>query len=303
LEAKGFVPNLERLLLAVDDSPNGQFASRLTGLIAGMQAMPTTVMHMPETKKTSAKASAEEADADAAGEAKKAAELAAQVVKEAAGKIKRRKSAADDAADGKLDVTAIAQASAEPEVVAEEAEKGYDLLVVGLERTTLRGSGFHPNLTQIAAGFDGPLAIVEARDGLRKEPLKSKLSILVPVNGTAPSRRAAEVAITLARATRAPVTALYVAPRANGARRRSREPVDAILKDIVTLAESYDVDVRTAVRDDLPADEAIVREMARRRHNLVVMGVGRRPGEKLFFGDTAAGVLEKSDRSIVFLAT
>jgi hypothetical protein len=27
--------------------------------------------------------------------------------------------------------------------------------------------------------------------------------------------------------------------------------------------------------------------MARRRHNLVVMGVGRRPGEKLFFGDTA----------------
>ena len=39
-----FVPNLERLLLAVDDSPNGKFASRLAGLIAGRRGMPTTVL-------------------------------------------------------------------------------------------------------------------------------------------------------------------------------------------------------------------------------------------------------------------
>ena len=35
LDAKGFVTNLERLLLAADDSPNGKFASRLVGAIAG----------------------------------------------------------------------------------------------------------------------------------------------------------------------------------------------------------------------------------------------------------------------------
>src|SRR5581483_9837479 len=28
LEARGFIPNLERLLLAIDESPNGKFASR-----------------------------------------------------------------------------------------------------------------------------------------------------------------------------------------------------------------------------------------------------------------------------------
>ena len=43
-EAKGFVPNLERLLLAVDDSPNGKFAARLAGLLAGPRGMPTTVL-------------------------------------------------------------------------------------------------------------------------------------------------------------------------------------------------------------------------------------------------------------------
>jgi hypothetical protein len=33
------------------------------------------------------------------------------------------------------------------------------------------------------------------------------------------------------------------------------------------------------------------------------MGVERRPGERLFFGETAAAILEKSDRSILFVAS
>jgi nucleotide-binding universal stress UspA family protein len=36
---------------------------------------------------------------------------------------------------------------------------------------------------------------------------------------------------------------------------------------------------------------------------LVVLGVGRRPGEKLFFGDTAAALLERSDKSLLFVAS
>jgi nucleotide-binding universal stress UspA family protein len=43
--------------------------------------------------------------------------------------------------------------------------------------------------------------------------------------------------------------------------------------------------------------------MAKRKHNLIVIGVERRPGEKLFFGDTATGILQKSDRSIVFVVS
>ena len=37
--------------------------------------------------------------------------------------------------------------------------------------------------------------------------------------------------------------------------------------------------IRTAVLADKAADEAILGEVARRKHNLIVMGVGRRPGE------------------------
>jgi hypothetical protein len=44
-EAKGFVSNIERLLVAVDASPSGQFTSRLVGLLAGARRIATTVIH------------------------------------------------------------------------------------------------------------------------------------------------------------------------------------------------------------------------------------------------------------------
>src|ERR1700722_7763832 len=46
LDARVFVTNLERLLLAADDSANGKFAARLVGAIAGSGGIPTTVLAM-----------------------------------------------------------------------------------------------------------------------------------------------------------------------------------------------------------------------------------------------------------------
>jgi nucleotide-binding universal stress UspA family protein len=257
------------------------------------------------SKKSDVKKSddAKEKEKAAEEEAKERAAAAAQLLKDAAEQMKRRRPK-DQKNDRTLDVTVIANTTTETEVVAEEAEKGYDLLVVGLDKTTVRdNTGFHANITQLASGFDGPLVIADARDGLLNDPIGGKLSILVPVNGTEPSRRAAEVAFAMARAARAPVTVLYVAPAANGGRKRSRGMADAMLKDIVALGESYDVDVKTAVRTEHTADEAVLKEVEKRKHNLIVMGVERRPGEKLFFGETATAVLEKSDRSIVFVVS
>jgi nucleotide-binding universal stress UspA family protein len=127
------------------------------------------------------------------------------------------------------------------------------------------------------------------------------------LNGTEVSRRAAEVAIALARASGSPITALYVAnPGAGGRPRkqrrfRARREEQAIIKEIVELADRYDVPARTAIHSDVAPDQAILTEA--KKHDLIVMGVGRRPGDKLFFGDTAAAVLEKSPVSLVFVAS
>jgi Kef-type K+ transport system membrane component KefB len=46
-EEHSFVANLERILVAADDSPNGVFAARLAGLIAGSRNMLVTVVKIP----------------------------------------------------------------------------------------------------------------------------------------------------------------------------------------------------------------------------------------------------------------
>jgi len=309
-EAKGFLPNMERLLVAIDDSANGRFAARVAGMVAGTATMPTTVMHVVPGKKTqSQKSNGKKANDKAPSSeekeaAKEAAETAAQLVRDAAKQIPNEAEDGKKQEPEKLDVTVLTNKTTETEVVAEEAEKGYDMMVIGLQSTTLRSHKFSPHVTQLAEGFAGPLTIVEARDGHIKDPAQAALSILVPVNGTGPSRRAAEVAISMARATRAPVTALYVAPpKQNGAKARAKQMADAVLKDIVKLGETYDVEAAAALRSEKSADDAILKEAARRRHNLIVIGVERRPGKELFLGETATAVLEKSDRSIVFVVS
>ena len=325
LEARGFVPNLERLLLAVDDSPNGQFASRVAGVLAGTHGMPTTVLHIPDSGKiegtmpdNSEKMGVppdKKKDEESKGSARKTektekriekAEKAGDTVQQAAAEIKDKQKS-EEKVDASVEVTTIVHEQPSPATIAEEAKKGYDAFIIGLEATSKRSADFDSGVANLARGFDGPLIIAAARDDLEKKP-NSKFSVLVPVNGTEPSRRAAEVAITLARATKAPVTVLYVAARTAGRRGmrrgiRNRRNEEAILKDIVAIADGYNMSIRTAVVAEPAADEAILREIERRSHNLVVMGVGRRPGERLFFGDTAAALLEKSERSLLFVAT
>ena len=151
--------------------------------------------------------------------------------------------------------------------------------------------------------------MVDAHDSQRDRLPRRYGKILIPVNGTEVSRRAVEIGLTLARANDAQVTALFVT-RANGGgkaknaarKRATRRNEQAILKDIDALGDRYDVDVRNTTRASLAPGEAIIRE-AKRGYDLVVLGVSRRPGETLFFGDTAAAVLERSDTSNLFVAS
>src|SRR5262249_55982754 len=54
-EAPSLVSNLGRLLLAVDQSPNGRFSARLAGLLAGTRDIAITVLPLSDRAKTSGK--------------------------------------------------------------------------------------------------------------------------------------------------------------------------------------------------------------------------------------------------------
>jgi nucleotide-binding universal stress UspA family protein len=302
IEAKGFVANLERLLLAVDRSANGRFASRLAGLLAGPRGLPVTVLRQSKNGAASNPdrgTGALESERGPGG----GSEGPEQSVKSAAERSKAQTAREDSGPPvavtvGELDAPV-------DQAIANEAAKGYDLLFVGLESVRTRTGDFDPEVVRITSAFDGPLVIVAAHAIHLQRPDREPLHILVPDNGTESSRHALELAINIARVTSATIAVLYVSsPRINWRRPqrsgdRARERM--ILDEAVELADKYDQKIKVTARSGT-ASEAILSEVKRGGCNLIVMGVSRRPGQKLLLGNTAAAVFESAPASVVILA-
>jgi nucleotide-binding universal stress UspA family protein len=309
LDARGFVTNLERLLVAVDGSANGRFAASLAGVIGGSGGKPTTILEM------NAEAAVDSFEQRANGStangqnATAPAESSAHEARSAAERVTTLESHPDEEKQGSIDVTTMRKHFIGPEEVAEEARKGYDLLLIGIGSTRDPSGGFSQDVSLIAKGFDGPLAVVDSQGSQLDRLFKRNGKILIPVNGTDVSRRAAEVGFTLARANDAQVTVLYVTRAPTSDLRKGRPTTsvarrndEAVFKDIGVLADRYEVTVHRSMRNDIAPDEAIIRE-ASLGYDLIVLGASRRPGELLFFGNTAAAVLDRSDTSKLFVAS
>jgi nucleotide-binding universal stress UspA family protein len=353
-DARGFLPQVERLLLAVDDSPAGRFTSRLTGVVAGARGIPTTVLHLDgdtparelaqshdqlrqngKPAKPAQNGPAQNGPAQNGGDDTPEKHVKVEAEKSAALAEKHESIRPDSVA---VKSTRAKQTEAD-RAVATEADKGYDLLLIGLDDMVDEDGGFNQDVSRVAAGFDGPLAVVVTRGDHRERPSTSGFKILLPVSGGPVSTRAAEFAIAIARANNAGLTALYVkqapeggsergktgtaakgakgsaakaakASPAKAARQRGRgldvefgpSQEEAFLKDLVALAERHNTDMSTMIRADLAPDEAIQREAKRGGYNLIVMGVNRRAGEALYFGAVPGKVLQKSKASLLFLA-
>jgi nucleotide-binding universal stress UspA family protein len=158
----------------------------------------------------------------------------------------------------------------------------------------------------LAHGFEGAIAIITARGIHEKEPRNTALNVLVPITGTEVSRAGAELALAIAKAGKAPVKALSVARAGNPRERRrlgaTRRDAKAVVEEIETLAAFYDKSIDTEVRTDISPEDAILREARLGRHDFIVLGVSRRPGEKLSFGNLATSLLEASEKSLMFVA-
>src|SRR5439155_4600303 len=152
--------------VTVDDSPSGRLASRLAGLLAGSQRLPTTILRLaPETARS-----------------RRPARRAEALAKTTAATARRDDQQPEGAAPV-IDITTRPR-DADEDTVTEEAKKGYDLLVVGAEPMAEQGV-FADRVARVAGQFDGPVAITAAQGAHRREGRGRSLDILVPVTGTA----------------------------------------------------------------------------------------------------------------------
>lgn len=293
LDESGFIAKMERLLVVVDDSGIGRFAAHLAGLIGGGSGMPITLLHQKKNR-ASARAVTDKSE-EHLRRIKKAAKTSAGAVRKGEGLSVEE-----------VHLTARTSIPVTAELVEEEAKKGFDMLFIGVTNGAGAEGRFAPEINEIASGFDGPLCLVVNGSGNRNPMprLSKNTTILVPVNGTEVSRRAADVALALARSHKARVKALYVTREDRRGRKRSslsHKREEAMLKEIVNLAERYDVPIQTAIRTHVDADEAICRNA--KGASFIVMGVTQRPGPELFFGSTATAVLAKCSEPVVLVAS
>ncbi len=291
-EQHAYVPNLERILVAVDGSATGRFAARMAGLLAGSRGMPVTVLDIANagSKRAPTKAAAEDTQPTQAAET-------IEIITAAAEKVGAR-----DDATPKVDVITRQHAMPPAEAIAEEARRGYDLLVIGVEPTVGARGGFHEKVSTLVQEFEGSIAIAIARGAHEKDPVGSDLNILTPVTGNENSRRGAEIAVTLAKAANATATAVSVINRDARNKRQRRREADALVEEVKQIAAHHTAKVTTAVRIDVSVEEAILQTIERGEHDLVVMGASRRPGDALSFGDVATALLKGAKCSIFFIA-
>ncbi len=285
MDETGFLPRLERLLLAVDESPAGKFTARLAGLVAGAQGMPVTIVKLDEAASDAPPLKGPVAKEVKSGARQAAARMFADEHEPDPEKVHLIERAGKPRENGPADI------------VRDEGRKGYDILFIGLEECCEEDGGFTPLVSALAREFTGDIALLAL--GASPPPvLRRGARLLVAVNGTEVSRNAAEMTFALARATGAGVSIVYAA-RANR-KRRTRMREEELLKDMARLGERYDVTLesRIAGHDDTAA--AILHASA--RHSLIVMGVSARPGDDLFFGNTASKVIMGARLPVLFLA-
>jgi len=292
-ERNAFVPNLERILLAVDGGPNGRFAGRLAGLLAGLRDMPVTVLDLGALKQ-------KKNGDSAAGEGE-------QIEDEAAALRVLVVAAAEEAGAGReepptIDVIVRKHDVPPEEAIATEARRGYDLLVVGIEDAVPKGGGFHDRLSRLVQKFEGSLAIAIARGAHAEDPAAELGRVLIPVTGNENARRGAEVAITLAQAAHARASALSIISRSAKNRQQVRRETEAVTAEVKRMSKYLEAKIKTDVRTDDDAGDAILKAIKREGADLVAMGVSRRPGDRLSFGGVADTLLKDADCSLMFIA-
>jgi len=280
------LPSLERVLVALDESPAGQAAARLGGMLLGARRLSATVIDL--------------ISAAVSGETKRNSLDLLAAAKEAASSVRRRAAAKSGSSDpDSAPATQLisvlkpptegSEASDDLSVVLTEAAKGYDALLIG--RQPAAGQEALPPLVEAAlTKFEGiSLILMNAEAGI-DWPLHR---ILAPSMGADFSRLGTEVAIGIAKGAGAVVTALHVSPpREFGALSYRREP--EVLPEAEKIAKREGVRVEPKLVTSRTTDRSIVREASRGRYQLIVLGIKSRPNETSLIGPGAAAILKGS---------
>ena len=190
--------------------------------------------------------------------------------------------------------------------ILEEAGKNYDLLILGATESPDRDSStvFHPLIDRIVRLAPCPTLVVKGGDETNgRDPGR----ILVPTNGSAAARQAAELAFRLAGPDDL-VVLLHVARGYDDAYRRGFTDSDerrlaagqAIVGELAALGQAYGIRTLPLVRIGNAPDETTLQIAEELGCGLILLGTDVRPGsDRLFLGPRVERILEAARAPVV----
>ncbi|MGH7476903.1 MAG: cation:proton antiporter [Longimicrobiales bacterium] len=192
------------------------------------------------------------------------------------------------------------------DVILAEAAKDYDLLVLGATEQRPRSPNiFHPVVDELVRLTPCMSWVV------RSGPISANWEprrMLVPTNGSAAARVAAELAFLVARppeevlvltVVRRPETMLATYVRADR-RQQEIEMGRSIVDELRRLGEAYGARVRTVVREGTDPEDQILRIAREERVDLVLLGTDVRPAsDRLYLGPRVTTILDDAPCPVV----
>ncbi|HET7274199.1 MAG TPA: cation:proton antiporter [Longimicrobiaceae bacterium] len=209
-----------------------------------------------------------------------------------------------------VDVTRKVVESGEPaDVILEEAQKHYDLMILGATETASATALFHPMVDQLVRMVPCPTLVVKGRLEEGRWPPRR---ILVPTNGSAASRAAADLAFVFASGDNpAEVVILNAVQQQHTSSRmgirndlvdRHFEAGVRIVNDLQEIATARGVTARTEVREAPDAESVILGLAMEESMDLIILGTDVRPGSgRLFLGPRVERILHDSPCPVLVL--
>jgi len=198
-----------------------------------------------------------------------------------------------------------ARTAGSEDAIEKEAAKGYSIAFVGIgQPISLAAPRFEEPLQGLVSAFDGPIAILLNGDRYDASSDRS-LDILVPTGGSADSRLATEIALTLAAASRGTLTALHVFdPREETLllRGRTRRLGISVLVEAHRLGKRSGVAVKELTATNSEPETEIRRVARRGRYDLIVLGTSLRQGETKFLGPRTLGLVQTLRTPVLLIA-
>ena len=197
------------------------------------------------------------------------------------------------------------------DTILDEAKKDYDLMVLGSSKRNSGSDILFTPLVDYLVRFSPCATVVVYGDYIYKD--WSPSTILVPVNGTSYSKRAAELAYVISRKESDKVILLNVILRnlekiLHDQNEELLQKELSVSQNIVTelyeLGQSYEVSVATLVREDADLIRAIMEVVKLDAVDLIVLGTNIKAGhDKLYLGPRVEKLLKESPCPVVVINT